>query len=116
MYGVVTCGACVGVLPFLDAETLGAVRTPISAVPLAELYGPPEARGAEVAGSRVHSVRLPSFAVSTEIVFGGTGERLVMRHDTGETPDPYVGGTLLAIRRVAETPGVRRGLGSLLFE
>ena len=98
------------------AETLGAVRTPISAVPLAELYGPPEARGAEVAGSRVHSVRLPSFAVSTEIVFGGTGERLVMRHDTGETPDPYVGGTLLAIRRVAETPGVRRGLGSLLFE
>ncbi|HWU08620.1 MAG TPA: 4-hydroxy-tetrahydrodipicolinate reductase [Streptomyces sp.] len=98
------------------AETLGAVRMPISAVPVADLYGPPEARGAGVAGIRVHSVRLSSFAVSTEIVFGGTGERLVMRHDTGETPDPYVGGTLLSIRRVAETPGVRRGLGSLLFE
>jgi 4-hydroxy-tetrahydrodipicolinate reductase len=54
--------------------------------------------------------------VSTEIVFAGTGERLVMRHDPGESPEPYVGGTLLAIRRVAETPGIRRGLDTLLFE
>jgi 4-hydroxy-tetrahydrodipicolinate reductase len=68
-----------------------------------------------VAGVRVHSVRLPSFVVTTEIVFGGPGERLIMRHDPGETPDPYVGGTLLAIREVAEVPGVRRGLDSLLF-
>jgi 4-hydroxy-tetrahydrodipicolinate reductase len=98
------------------AETLGQVRTPTSAVPLPELHGPVEARGTEVAGSRIHSVRLPSFVVSTEVVFGGTGERLVMRHDPGESPDPYVGGTLLAIRRVAEVSGVRRGLDSLLFE
>ncbi len=97
------------------AEALGEVRTPASAVPLSELHGPVEARGAEVAGTRVHSVRLPSFVVSTEVVFGGTGERLVMRHDAGESPAPYAGGTLLAIRRVAEVPGVRRGLGSLLF-
>ena len=97
------------------AEALGEVRSPEDAVPLAELHGPVEARGADVAGTRVHSVRLPSFVVSTEIVLGGTGERLVMRHDAGETPDPYVAGTLLAVRRVAETPGVRRGLGSLLF-
>jgi 4-hydroxy-tetrahydrodipicolinate reductase len=69
-----------------------------------------------VAGTRIHSVRLPSFVVTTEIVFGGPGERLIMRHDPGETPDPYVGGTLLAIRKVAELPGVRRGLDSLLFE
>ena len=68
-----------------------------------------------MAGIRVHSVRLPSFVVTTEIVFGGPGERLIMRHDPGETPDPYVGGTLLAIRKVAEVPGVRRGLNSLLF-
>jgi 4-hydroxy-tetrahydrodipicolinate reductase len=98
------------------AETLGEIRTPTSAVPLPELHGPVEARGAEVAGSRIHSVRLPSFVVSTEIVFGGTGERLVMRHDPGESPDPYAAGTLLAIRRVPEVSGVRRGLDSLLFE
>jgi 4-hydroxy-tetrahydrodipicolinate reductase len=98
------------------AEALGAVRTPTPSVPLADLHGPVEARGADVAGTRIHSVRLPSFVVSTEIVFAGTGERLVMRHDPGESPQPYVGGTLLAIRRVAETPGVRRGLDTLLFD
>jgi 4-hydroxy-tetrahydrodipicolinate reductase len=97
------------------AETLGAIRTPESAVPLADLHGPVEARGAEVAGSRIHSVRLPSFVVTTEIVFGGPGERLVMRHDPGTDPDPYVAGTLLAVRHVAQSVGVRRGLDSLLF-
>jgi 4-hydroxy-tetrahydrodipicolinate reductase len=77
------------------AETLVEVRTPQSAVPLSQLGGPVEARGAEVAGTRIHSVRLPSFVVTTEIVFGGAGERLVMRHDPGESPEPYVAGTLL---------------------
>src|SRR5215218_4467380 len=86
------------------AETLAGVRIPRPAVPLSQLDGPVEARGAEVAGSRIHSVRLPSFVVSTEIVFGGVGERLVMRHDPGESPDPYVAGTLLAIRKAAESP------------
>ena len=97
------------------AETLAGVRTPQGAVALADLHGPAEARGAEVAGTRIHSVRLPSFVVTTEIVFGGPGERLVLRHDPGLTPDPYVAGTLLAVRGVAGAPGVRRGLDSLLF-
>lgn len=97
------------------AETLAAVRTPVQTVPVSDLHGPVEARGAEVAGSRIHSVRLPSFVVSTEVVFGRPGERLVLRHDPGLSADPYVAGTLLAVRRVAEVPGVRRGLDSLLF-
>ena len=97
------------------AETIGQVRRPRSAVPLADLHGPAEARGTEVAGTRIHSVRLPSFVVSTEIVFGGPGERLVMRHDPGMSPDPYVAGTLLAIRKAADVAGVRTGLDSLLF-
>jgi 4-hydroxy-tetrahydrodipicolinate reductase len=97
------------------AETLARVRTPGLTVGLADLHGPVEARGADVAGSRVHSVRLPSFVVTTEVVFGGPGERLIMRHDPGLTPAPYVAGTLLAIRHVASVVGVRRGLDSLLF-
>src|SRR5436305_481919 len=93
--------------------TSGASRSAAGsggAVPLAELEGPVEARGAEIGGVRVHSVRLPSFVVSTEVVFGGPGERLIMRHDPGLTPAPYVAGTLLAVRRVAGAVGVRRGL------
>src|SRR5690242_1289849 len=97
------------------AETLAQVRTPELTVALSDLQGPVEARGAEVAGSRIHSVRLPSFVVTTEVVFGGPGERLIMRHDPGLTPDPYVSGTLLAVRNVAGVVGVRRGLDSLLF-
>jgi 4-hydroxy-tetrahydrodipicolinate reductase len=97
------------------AETLARVHRPRPAVALSDLHGPAEARGADVAGTRIHSVRLPSFVVTTEIVFGGPGERLILRHDPGLTPEPYVPGTLLAIRRVAEVPGVRRGLDSLLF-
>jgi 4-hydroxy-tetrahydrodipicolinate reductase len=97
------------------AETLAQVREPHTTVPVAELHGPVEARGAEVGGTRIHSLRLPGFVVTTEIVFAGPGERLVMRHDPGLTPAPYVGGTLLAIRRVGDVVGVRRGLDSLLF-
>ena len=98
------------------AETVAQIRTPEAAVALSELHGPVEARGTELAGTRIHSVRLPSFVVSTEIVFGGAGERLVMRHDPGESPEPYVAGALLAIRKVADVPGVRRGLDSLLID
>jgi 4-hydroxy-tetrahydrodipicolinate reductase len=98
------------------AETLARVRRPQAAVAPEDLDGPAEARGTEVGGTRIHSVRLPSFVVSTEIVFGGPGERLIMRHDPGLSPDPYVTGTLLAIRSVAGHPGVRTGLDSLLFD
>jgi 4-hydroxy-tetrahydrodipicolinate reductase len=49
-------------------------------------------------------------------VFAGSGERLVMRHDPSPTPDPYVDGTLLAIRRVPEVVGLVRGLDALLFD
>jgi 4-hydroxy-tetrahydrodipicolinate reductase len=98
------------------AETLAQVREPVAAVALSDLHGPVEARGARVDGTQIHSVRLPSFVVSTEVVFGGPGERLVLRHDPGLTPAPYVAGTLLAVRKVADVVGVRRGLDSLLFE
>jgi 4-hydroxy-tetrahydrodipicolinate reductase len=97
------------------AETLAEVRTPQRAVAPPELQGPVEARGAEVAGTRIHSVRLPSFVVTTEIVFGGPNERLIMRHDPGESPQPYVAGTVLAVRRARDVAGVHRGLDSLLF-
>lgn len=98
------------------AETLAQVREPRITVPVEQLHGPVEARGAAVGGTRVHSLRLSGFVVTTEIVFAGAGERLVMRHDPGLTPAPYVDGTLLAIRRVRDVVGLRRGLESLLFE
>ena len=96
------------------AERLDAVRPPKLGVPIDEILGAREARGATVAGTQVHSLRLPSFVVSTEVVFAAEGERLSIRHDAGETPAPYVAGTLLAIRAVQSHVGLVRGLDRLL--
>ena len=98
------------------AERLAAVREPVIGRPLDEIAGPREARGATVAGSQVHSLRLPSFVVSTEVVFGLPDERLVIRHDAGGTPTPYVAGTLLAARAAPGRIGLTRGLDTLLLE
>jgi 4-hydroxy-tetrahydrodipicolinate reductase len=62
----------------------------------------------------VHSVRLDSFVVSTEVIFAQPGERLSIRHDAGPSPAPYVAGTLLAIRAVQRHVGLVRGLDTLL--
>ena len=96
------------------AERLGGIREPDLGRPLQEIHGPAEARGATVAGTQIHSIRLPSFVVSTEIVFAAPGERFVLRHDPGETAAPYVAGTLLAVRAVTSRVGLTRGLDSLL--
>ena len=96
------------------AERLDAVRRPAIRVPLDEVHGAREARGATIAGTQVHSVRLPSFTVSTETVFAAEGERLSIRHDAGESAAPYVAGTLLAVRAVAGRIGLTRGLDQLL--
>jgi 4-hydroxy-tetrahydrodipicolinate reductase len=98
------------------AERLAEAGPPEPAGHDADLIGPPEARGASVAGTRVHSLRLPGYALSTDVVLATAGERLVVRHEAGASADPYVAGTLLAIRRVPEVTGVLRGLDRLLFQ
>ena len=97
------------------AERLGDVRRPALGRPVEELHGPREARGASIAGAQVHSVRLPSFTVSTEVVFGLPGERLTIRHDAGSSAEPYVAGTLIAARAAPEIVGLVRGLDTLLL-
>jgi 4-hydroxy-tetrahydrodipicolinate reductase len=97
------------------AERLGEVRRPDLGHPIEELHGPQEARGATVGGTQVHSVRLPSFVVSTEVVFGLPDERLTIRHDAGGSPEPYVTGTLMAVRAAPGRAGLTRGLDTLLL-
>lgn len=101
------------------AETLSAVRQASTAAPVASLRGVRETRGAELGsgtqgGVQVHSLRLPSFVLSVEALFGADNERLVIRHDAGESAAPYVAGTLLAIRHAGDKIGLRRGLDSVL--
>ena len=95
------------------AEALGESAKERS---LADTHGAVEARGADIAGTQVHSLRLPSFTVSTEVVFALPDERLVIRHDAGGSPAPYVAGTLLAARAAPGRVGLTRGLDTLLLE
>jgi 4-hydroxy-tetrahydrodipicolinate reductase len=97
------------------AERLHEVRDPEVDVPIDQVAGSRDARGATVAGTQVHSLRIPSFVVSTEIVFGAPDERLSIRHDAGGTATPYVSGVLLAIRRARDHVGLLRGLDRLLL-
>ena len=94
------------------AEALG---TPRFDREVADTAGAREARGATVGGTQVHSLRLPSFTVSTEVVFALPEERLSIRHDAGSSAAPYVAGTLLAARAAPTTRGLVRGLDTLLL-
>ncbi len=96
------------------AFRLSKVRAPEPTVPVANTVGPRETRGATVSGSQVHSIRLPGFVISAEVVFGMPDQKLTIRHDSGSSARPYVDGALLAIRKVATLVGVHRGLDTVL--
>jgi 4-hydroxy-tetrahydrodipicolinate reductase len=96
------------------AARLSKIRPSELAVPLEETQGEVEARGARLNGSQVHSIRLPGYTISAEIIFGLPGQQLSIRHDSGSSAEPYVGGALLAIRKVNSFTGLRRGLDSVL--
>jgi 4-hydroxy-tetrahydrodipicolinate reductase len=96
------------------AARLAKVRAPTVTVPVGATVGSPEARGATLNGSQIHSLRLPGFVIGAEIIFGMPDQRLVLRHDSGNSAVPYVDGALLAIRRVSTLVGVHRGLDTVL--
>ena len=96
------------------AFRLSRVRPSQRTVPLADTQGPIEARGADMTGSQVHSIRLPGFTLSSEIIFGLPDQTLSIRHDAGTSAQPYVDGALLAIRKVDTFTGLRRGLDQVM--
>jgi 4-hydroxy-tetrahydrodipicolinate reductase len=70
-------------------------------------------RGGEVDGVRVHSVRLPGLVAHQEVIFGGQGEVLTVRHDSLDRAS-FMPGVLLAVQAVAARPGFTVGLEPLL--
>lgn len=109
------CGAAKPDVPSGTARELAERLAELDPTPPPQpLHGPAEARGATVGGVQVHSVRLPGFVASTEVVFGLPHERVRFLHDAGSSPDPYVEGTLLAVRQAHRFVGVVRGLDRVL--
>ena len=98
------------------AEELGQRATNQLGLAIEQTRGSKEARGASIGGTQVHSLRLPSYNIAFETIFGLPDERLTIRHDAGSGAEPYIGGTLLAARRVMQLTGLVRGLDHLLFD
>jgi len=71
------------------------------------------ARGAEVGGVRVHAIRLDGLVAHQEVLLGGHGETLTIRHDSYDRAS-FMPGVLLGVRSVAARPGLTVGLEALL--
>jgi 4-hydroxy-tetrahydrodipicolinate reductase len=84
-----------------------------------EVYRGPQAeavegvRGGEIDGVRIHSVRLPGLVAHHEVVFGGLGQTLTIRHDSIDRSS-FMPGLVIAIKAVTTRPGLTVGLESLM--
>ncbi len=96
------------------ADRLSDIQESRLDVPLDEIEGPKESRGVRLQGSQVHSLRLPGFTLSLDVIFGAQDQRLILRHEAGSSAAPYVDGALLAIREVEKLTGLHRGLDSVM--
>jgi 4-hydroxy-tetrahydrodipicolinate reductase len=94
------------------ARAIGAARAGEWSAPDA-IGVDPSARGALVDGVRVHAVRLPGLVAHQEVLFGGPGQVLTLRHDALDRA-AFMPGVLLAVRSVADRPGLTVGLDALL--
>jgi 4-hydroxy-tetrahydrodipicolinate reductase len=73
----------------------------------------PGSRGGDIEGIRIHSVRLPGLVAHQEVIFGGPGQTLIIRHDSMDRSS-FMPGVLLAIKEIHNRPGLTVGLEPLL--
>lgn len=95
------------------AELMLAERDRFGAGNAPETEKLPGARGADLEGIRLHSVRLPGLVAHQEVLFGGLGQTLTLRHDS-LSRESFMPGVMLAIRKVCEFQGLVYGLEHVL--
>jgi len=106
----------------LDAPSGTALRTAelIKSVRDGRKQGHPDefekitgARGGDCDGMRIHSVRLPGYVAHQEVIFGGLGQTLVIRHDS-ISRESFMPGVVLAAKKAPMLKGLTFGLENLL--
>ena len=97
------------------AELISKIRTEqgIAVSPDATTQELPGARGASIGDIRVHAVRARGLVAHQEVIFGGIGETLTIRHDSMDRTS-FMPGVLLGVRKVAAHPGLTVGLDAYL--
>ncbi|MFB8370510.1 4-hydroxy-tetrahydrodipicolinate reductase [Pseudarthrobacter sp. NPDC055928] len=103
-------GTAVRTAQLIAAERQAADVPPSPDATTSELAG---ARGCEVDGVRVHSVRLRGLVAHQEVLLGGPGEQLTFRHDSFDRAS-FMPGVLLGVRNVSSRPGLTVGLDGYL--
>ena len=93
------------------ADAIGAARPEAWSGPSAESVS--GVRGGDRSGVRIHSIRLPGLVAHQEVIFGGQGQTLTIRHDSMDRTS-FVPGVLTAIRWVPTHPGLTVGLDAIL--
>ena len=95
------------------AQLIAAAREGLPPMPDATSTALDGARGADVDGVRVHAVRLAGLVAHQEVLLGGSGESLTIRHDSYDRAS-FMPGVLLGVREVGTRPGLTVGLEHLL--
>jgi 4-hydroxy-tetrahydrodipicolinate reductase len=97
------------------AELMSAARKEagLGAMPDATTTAIDGARGALVAGIPVHSVRARGLVAHQEVLFGGLGETLTIRHDSIDR-EGFMPGVILGVRKIVNTPGLTHGLDKFM--
>lgn len=95
------------------AKLIAEARKGLPPNPDATSTGLEGARGADVDGIPVHSIRLTGLVAHQEVLFGTLGETLTIRHDSLDRTS-FVPGVLLAVRQIAARPGLTIGIEPLL--
>lgn len=95
------------------AQVIAEARRGLPPNPDATSTSLPGARGADIDGIPVHSVRLTGLVAHQEVLFGTLGETLTIRHDSLDRTS-FVPGVLLAVRDIARRPGLTLGMEALL--
>ena len=97
----------------LTAKMISEVRPPHKQGHPDEVERLAHVRGADFDGIKIHSVRLPGYVAHQEVIFGGLGQTLTIRHDsTGR--DSFMPGVLLACKKVRGLKGLTVGLDKIL--
>ena len=95
------------------AEMIDRHRLETPLAPRGQFEKYPGARGGQVNGIRVHSIRLPGLVAHQEVLFGGQGQTLTIRHDSYNR-ESFMPGVLLTIQKIVDIKGLVYGLEHLM--
>ena len=95
------------------AELIAANRGIIPPKNTREFEKIPGSRGGKAGDIRIHSVRLPGFVAHQEVIFGGPGQSLTIRHDSYDRIG-FMPGVLMAVRKISEHKGLIYGMDTLM--